>query len=68
VRSSDVRSTLDSNVRKRTNKLLVELRTSGVRFLDRLWQPVLRQWDFWSLTHSLDAESSAYLVDERVLD
>jgi hypothetical protein len=42
VRSSDVRSTPDSNVCKRTNKLLIELRTSGVRFLDRLWQPVLR--------------------------
>jgi hypothetical protein len=36
VRSSDVRPTLDSNVRKRTNKLLVELRTSSVRFLNRL--------------------------------
>jgi hypothetical protein len=40
VRSSDVRSTPDSDVCKRTNKLLVELCTSGVRFLDRLWQPV----------------------------
>jgi hypothetical protein len=36
MRLSDVRSTLDSNIYKRTNKLLVEFRISSVRFLNRL--------------------------------
>ena len=68
VRSSDVWSAPDSNVCERTNKLLLELRTSSIGLLGRLWQPVLRQWDVWSLAYSLNAKSSAHLVNKGVLD
>jgi hypothetical protein len=33
-----------------------------------LWQPVLCQWNVWASADSLDIKSSAYLVDEAVLN
>jgi hypothetical protein len=41
VRTSDVRPTPDRDICERANKLLIELRSSSVRLLDRLGQPVL---------------------------
>jgi hypothetical protein len=40
---------------------------SGFEF-NRLWQPVLCQWNVWASADSLDIKSSAYLVDEAVLN
>jgi hypothetical protein len=68
VRTSDVRSTPDSDVCKRAYKLLIELCSSSIRLLDRLRQPILCQWNVWASAGSLDTKSSAYLVDKGVLD